>query len=219
MAATTTTKRGAFILFEGIDRCGKTTQSTKLFEHLQTTGTEVRKMRFPDRTTPIGKMINGYLQNTQDMDDKAIHLLFSANRWECAKTLEETLASGTSVVCDRYVYSGQAYSLAKKVGISQDWALHPDVGLPAPDVVIYLELSTDDAQKRGQFGDERYEQVEMLNNTIEAFDKLRIQDEKRGGPKWVKINANQSITDLHDQIKEVALKTLDEVQDKELQRI
>jgi len=35
-----------------------------------------------DRTSAIGQMINGYLQNTQDMSDEAIHLLFSANRWE-----------------------------------------------------------------------------------------------------------------------------------------
>jgi thymidylate kinase len=37
-----------------------------------------------DRTTEIGKMIDAYLKNTAEMDDRAIHLLFSANRWECA---------------------------------------------------------------------------------------------------------------------------------------
>lgn len=37
-----------------------------------------------DRTTQIGKMIDAYLQSKADMDDRAIHLLFSANRWECA---------------------------------------------------------------------------------------------------------------------------------------
>ena len=37
-----------------------------------------------DRTTPIGKMIDGYLKSAVDMDDHALHLLFAANRWECA---------------------------------------------------------------------------------------------------------------------------------------
>lgn len=37
-----------------------------------------------DRTTAIGQMINAYLQSTSELDDKAIHLLFAANRWECA---------------------------------------------------------------------------------------------------------------------------------------
>lgn len=37
-----------------------------------------------DRTTPIGQMIDGYLKSAIEMDDHAIHLLFSANRWEAA---------------------------------------------------------------------------------------------------------------------------------------
>lgn len=37
-----------------------------------------------DRTTSIGKMIDSYLQSKSELDDRAIHLLFSANRWECA---------------------------------------------------------------------------------------------------------------------------------------
>jgi thymidylate kinase len=35
-----------------------------------------------DRTTPIGKMIDAYLRSAEDLDDRVIHLLFSANRWE-----------------------------------------------------------------------------------------------------------------------------------------
>lgn len=38
----------------------------------------------PDRTTAIGKMIDAYLQSKAELDDRAIHLLFAANRWECA---------------------------------------------------------------------------------------------------------------------------------------
>lgn len=37
-----------------------------------------------DRTTPIGQMINNYLQSKSDLEDHVIHLLFSANRWELA---------------------------------------------------------------------------------------------------------------------------------------
>ena len=53
--------RGAFIVFEGIDRCGKTTQSETLVEKLRSEGVEVCHMRFPDRTTQVGTMINAYL--------------------------------------------------------------------------------------------------------------------------------------------------------------
>lgn len=40
-----------------------------------------------DRTTAIGQMINGYLSNKQDIEDHAVHLLFSANRWELVYVL------------------------------------------------------------------------------------------------------------------------------------
>ena len=40
-------------------------------------------MKFPDRSTITGRMIDGYLAQGVAMDDHAIHLLFSANRWEC----------------------------------------------------------------------------------------------------------------------------------------
>lgn len=81
--------RGKFIVLEGLDRSGKTTQVAKLVERL-----DARLQKFPgelnaefaktDRTTSIGKMIDAYLQSKTDMDDRAIHLLFCANRWECA---------------------------------------------------------------------------------------------------------------------------------------
>lgn len=74
--------RGAFIVFEGADRAGKSTQCQMLVEHLQAQGVAAELWRFPDRTTPIGKMINSYLTSQSDIDDAAVHLLFSANRWE-----------------------------------------------------------------------------------------------------------------------------------------
>jgi dTMP kinase len=104
--------RGAFIIVEGLDRAGKTTQVKKLCDALYASGRNVKSLRFPgelessvnsrcyclkgscfgsyakqmhpDRTSPIGKMIGSYLQSKTEMDDHAIHLLFSANRWEKA---------------------------------------------------------------------------------------------------------------------------------------
>ena len=47
------------------------------------------------------------------MGNEAVHLLFSMNRWEMNRKLIELLDKGTNVVCDRYAYSGVAYSMAK----------------------------------------------------------------------------------------------------------
>lgn len=82
MASTQHQPRGAFIVFEGADRAGKSTQCQMLVEHLQAAGVAAELWRFPDRTTAIGKMINSYLTSQAEIDDAAVHLLFSANRWE-----------------------------------------------------------------------------------------------------------------------------------------
>ena len=76
------TKRGAFILLEGLDRSGKSSQCKRLAEALRAGGTDVAEFVFPDRTTGIGQMISSYLKQDAELDDKAVHLLFAANRWE-----------------------------------------------------------------------------------------------------------------------------------------
>lgn len=70
-------------------------------------------MNFPNRSTECGKLINSFLTKQQDFDHETIHLLFTMNRWECKKTMEKLLNEGTTIVVDRYCYSGVAYSAAK----------------------------------------------------------------------------------------------------------
>ena len=55
MAVPKAAARGAFILFEGVDRCGKTTQSTKLVESLKAAGVNAELWRYPDRTTEMAR--------------------------------------------------------------------------------------------------------------------------------------------------------------------
>ena len=93
--------RGKLIVFEGLDKAGKSTQCTRLVENLEKDNVAVKYIRFPgrthdrdvtsdltdylsDRTTPIGKMIDSYLRSQSNQEDHVIHLLFSANRWELA---------------------------------------------------------------------------------------------------------------------------------------
>ena len=76
--------RGHFIVFEGLDRAGKTTQCVRLVRYLEEQGRRVKHLRFPNRSTPIGQMIDAYLKGDSTQEDHVIHLLFSANRWEAA---------------------------------------------------------------------------------------------------------------------------------------
>lgn len=74
--------RGALIVLEGLDRCGKTSQSSRLLSYLDSFGHSVELLRFPDRSTNVGQMISAYLSKQSHLNDHTIHLLFSANRWE-----------------------------------------------------------------------------------------------------------------------------------------
>lgn len=163
--------RGLLIVFEGLDRCGKTTQSSQLVSSLE----NCIKLNFPDRTTTVGGLINSYLQGSSQLDDHAVHLLFSANRWELKGRIAELLEKGTHVVVDRYAYSGVAYSSAK--GLDVDWCKACDAGLLKPDLVIYLKLNPEDALGRGDYGAERYERLEFQTAVQRQFDRLLLNQD------------------------------------------
>ena len=190
-------------------------------------------MRFPDRTTAIGIMINSYLAQGVEMDDRAVHLLFSANRWEARARIEETLASGRHIVCDRYAFSGVAFSGAKE-GIDMEWCASPDRGLPAPDAVLYLELSVEKAMLRGEFGAERYEKEEFQRKVGENFKVLMAKDNVVGGAagtaaateasavsptKWHVIDASRSVEEMHSEIKAIALETAEAAKNRPLRKL
>ncbi|RPD64038.1 thymidylate kinase [Lentinus tigrinus ALCF2SS1-7] len=181
--------RGSFIVVEGLDRSGKSTQVSLLDERLKAAGVSVRLIKFPDRTTPIGKLIDSYLQSQSEMDDRSIHLLFSANRWELAKSIEESLEAGTIVICDRYAFSGIAFSAAKNApGMSYEWCRGPDVYLPAPDLTLFLAVSPEQQQARGGFGAERYEKSEFQERVEHVFERIGV--EMGDGSRWIAVDAD-----------------------------
>lgn len=165
-------KRGVFIVFEGCDGTGKTTQTKRLVE----SGIlgEAKAMVFPDRTTPVGQLINQYLKKEIDFSDQTIHLLYTANRWEVAAEMEKLLSSGISIVCDRYWFSGTAYSSAKGT-VSLEWCTAAEAGLPVPDMVIMIDIDPKLLLERKGFGEERYEKLDFQTKVRDAF--LRLKDD------------------------------------------
>lgn len=95
------------------------------------------------------------------------------------------LDSGTTIVCDRYAHSGMVYSAAKgNPALRLPWARAPDVGLPRPDRVVFLDLDEATARARGGWGDEVYENAEMQRQVRRLFGALgrggREEDGERG---------------------------------------
>eukprot|EP00735_Rhodelphis_limneticus_P014664 TRINITY_DN8730_c0_g1::TRINITY_DN8730_c0_g1_i1::g.23840::m.23840 TRINITY_DN8730_c0_g1::TRINITY_DN8730_c0_g1_i1::g.23840 ORF type:complete len:226 (+),score=30.59,sp/P23919/KTHY_HUMAN/49.28/4e-70,Thymidylate_kin/PF02223.12/3.1e-45,AAA_28/PF13521.1/0.00044,AAA_14/PF13173.1/0.05,AAA_14/PF13173.1/8.3e+02,KTI12/PF08433.5/0.071,MobB/PF03205.9/0.25,MobB/PF03205.9/1.3e+03,DUF463/PF04317.7/0.18 TRINITY_DN8730_c0_g1_i1:63-740(+) len=195
------TCRGTLVVLEGVDRSGKTTQVKMLVEELVSQGKKAELMCFPDRTTQIGQMINAYLTNSAEISDQAIHLLFSANRWEHATKINKLLESGTTVFCDRYAFSGVAFSAAK--GLPRAWCKGPDVGLPEPDLVCFLELTPEQAASRGGFGQERYEKKELQEKVLSEFHALAAET-----PHWRTIDAARPVEEIYSELKQAVLDTI-----------
>lgn len=102
--------------------------------------------------------------------------------------IEQLLVSGTAVICDRYAFSGIAFSSSK--GLPYEWCRAPEVSLPAPDLVLFLDISPDVAKARGGYGEERYEKEDMQRKVGEIF--LRIGKEiLNDSGKWVNVDAGR----------------------------
>ncbi|KAL0461757.1 UNVERIFIED_CONTAM: Thymidylate kinase [Sesamum latifolium] len=170
--------RGALIVLEGLDRCGKTSQCSRLLSYLEELGHSVESWRFPDRSTGVGQMISSYLGNKSQLDDHAIHLLFSANRWEKRSLMESKLKSGTTLIIDRYSFSA------------------PEAGLLAPDAVIYLDISPEKAAERGGYGGERYEQLEFQKRVAQSYKMLC-------DATWKIVDATLPIEDVEKQLRQI----------------
>lgn len=206
--------RGLLILVEGLDRTGKSTQVSILSDKLEPNADVVK---FPERTTPVGQLINKYLTDKSfQLPDQSIHLLFSANRWEFSQKLQKILLSGKHVIMDRYVYSGLAYSLAKGItGMDFNWCLQPDKGLIRPDLLFFL-YNTDslDTVSREGFGEERYESLAFQDKVKEQF--LNVLKRLENYPQQSTTSRLKMINVTNRSIDEVS-KTIWQITNRELQ--
>lgn len=101
-----------------------------------------------------GQAIDQFLKNSKDIQEsrELIHLLFAANRWSLASKIRQDLQSGTTIILDRYSFSGVTYSMAK--GLEKLWSCTTEVGLPKPDIVLFFDVNPEKTARRNGFGDE-----------------------------------------------------------------
>ena len=154
-------------------------------------------MNFPNRTIQTGKMISDYLKNSETkLCDEAIHLLFSTNRWEMKDYIHNKINEGVNIICDRYAYSGVAYSHAK--GLDFDWCCQSDKGLPHPDIVLFVNTTAAEITSRSGFGEERYEKEEFQEKVYNAYQKLINLE-----PWWTNIEGtSKDVDQIYEKIVE-----------------
>lgn len=106
----------------------------------------------------------------------------------CSTSIEKLLNDGTAVLCDRYAFSGIAFSASK--GLSYEWCRSPDIYLPAPDMTIFLDITPEKAKERGGYGEERYEKEDMQVRVQEIFRRIGKEMIDDGG-NWVEVDAGR----------------------------
>jgi dTMP kinase len=167
--------RGHLIAFEGLDQSGKQTQAERLRDRLTAIGREVRLVSFPDYTTHIGDEIARALAGEREYGADVMQLLYVANRYEWRATLEQMLAGGTFIVCDRYLASSVAYGEA--FGLDPAWLNDIQRFLPAPSVTIMLDIAPETAVVRKAIDRDRYERDLALQTRVrESYRRLAARD-------------------------------------------
>lgn len=190
---------GLLLVFEGGDRCGKTTQCMLLRDHLQRThpSRRVTVFKYPERaTTTTGPVIDLYLHRSLELHPTAASLLLASNLWEISARIMHELDEGHVVLMDRYVYSSLAYSTVRGMPYTQCEML--TAGLPRPDLVFYFKLGAEDVEERTGFGMERFETAAFQSKVYAVFDRVASTD----AAEWVTLDCTRSIASIQGDIVE-----------------
>ena len=139
-----------FIVFEGIDGSGKTTQAELLAEKLTSIQQSNIIIREPGGT-PLGESIRKELKSNPNLDPVTQLFLFSACRTELIKdVINPNLEEGHIVICDRYIFSTIAYQ-GHAEGLNIPYIenmIDLSTGGLTPDIVIFIDTPVEIAKKR-----------------------------------------------------------------------
>lgn len=143
----------SFIVIEGLDGSGKSTQVKKLCNYFIQKGVPFEFMHFPNTDEEyFGKLISRFLRGEfgtlGEVDAWVVAMFFAGNRWVMSDTIKQWLDHKTLVLVDRYVFSNIAYQAAKVANETKkqelrNWiyALEFDrFKIPKPDVSIWLDV-------------------------------------------------------------------------------
>ena len=174
--------RGRFLVLEGIDGSGTTTQLDRAVSYVGSLGYPALATREPS-TGPIGRLLRESLLGRLEMPDGAgmdgrtMALLFAADRIDhLQREIEPRLALGTTVISDRYLLSSLAYQAEEA---EREWVLGLARGVLRPDLTILLDLPVEVAAQRREAAGrpiERYDADSYLAKVSANYRALASQD-------------------------------------------
>lgn len=142
-----------FIVLEGVDGSGKSTQIAKLRQILDKAGVANEYIHFPRFDAPffgalIARFLRGELGSVEQVDPYIVAMLYAGDRHDAKRLIDGWLAEGKVVICDRYVYSNIGYQCAKiadQEGRDRltEWIFdleYNHFAIPRPDVSLFLDV-------------------------------------------------------------------------------
>ncbi len=172
-------KTPLFIVFEGIDGAGKSTQATRLYSYCKAIANAVllQEPTHSEYGQTLRKMLNGQLKGTRD---QLLELFIKDREYDVTTNIEPLLQKGYVVIVDRYFYSTAAYQAGGDLKPDMIVTMNIEKGFPIPDRVYFIDITPDTALQRIQkrSGDKR-EIFETLH-TLETIRKnyMSIVDER-----------------------------------------
>lgn len=142
-----------FIVLEGVDGCGKSTQIANLQKMFAQKGVACEYIHFPRFDAPyfgdlIARFLRGELGSVEQVDPYIVAMLYAGDRRDAASMINGWLDEGKVVICDRYVYSNIGYQCAKLPTAEEreklrQWILSLEFdyfAIPRPDVSLFLDV-------------------------------------------------------------------------------
>ncbi len=199
-------KRGLFVVLEGLDGAGTTTQAKKLHILINDNDLESHLTNEPT-DEPVGKLIRDALSGRItspadggriDFSEAALCLLFAADRIEHSQALEKILSNGAHVVCDRYIWSSIAYQTLDP-SISAGRVIEVNKGCAVPDLTILLEVPVKECLRRLKARKDApsiYEKKRILEGIHENYMSSRKLYEKNYGALVI-LDGTEPVNDVH----------------------
>ena len=211
---------GKLIVLEGTDGSGKSTQFQRLTERLSREGRQFQKLVFPQYSEPSSALIRMYLggefgAKPSDVNAYAASAFYSVDRYASYKKVwGRWYENGGLVVSDRYTTSNAVHQASKEPPEKQsdflNWLYdfeYNKLGLPRPDLVVYLDVPTDCTEKMMR----SREAATHTHADIHEQDLEYLATCRRTGKAaaeyygWtvipcVKDGAMRSIDDIHEEI-------------------
>jgi len=207
---------GAFITFEGIDGCGKSTQLRLLASELRVRGLEVVSTREPGGT-PLGKRLRAALLDVQEEVDPLTELLvFAADRAQhVRKQLRPALAANQIVLSDRYADATVAYQGAGRgfePGLIQEIVQLATGGL-RPDLTLLFDLSVAESavRTRRRVAAKNTDRLDIEDAEFHTRVRDAYLEIANGEPDRVRvIDARGSVQETHRTVMDIVMRFLRE---------